>query len=412
MSDRDILLTALRPALEAYNNKTAGSTLLGRPKPDAEILTPVTDAIERCAAFQAVKGHALFTGRLGLEIEAAEMASHLVDAAIPDPAADQIDDAVAWFLRVLTTRETTALLHAAIWGISVEHEIPLPNGAHLVPFAGLPDSYLKSSIEHRSTNYTDMFPWFNSRFHELPRAAYIQRIPGFPHINPDIGTAYLALDTTAAEAVECWTVIQATSVGHPLAISYWMEYEDRSLLLEEWKMRESWSLPEIPHFIKLFRPVDADVLRTDLANYQRLPGAMRADLLRSMKRFTLGQCRKEVVDRILDLALAFEIAVSGGDQNLPVSWKVSVRTAQLVGGSVESRKRNREAVSDLYALRNKATHGSSLASVADQEQATTIETSYAIYGKLIRCLLSLGNKPIWNNIELEPRTREDGAPPV
>ena len=37
MSDHDILTAALRPAIEAYEAKTAGSSLLGRPSVCAEL---------------------------------------------------------------------------------------------------------------------------------------------------------------------------------------------------------------------------------------------------------------------------------------------------------------------------------------------------------------------------------------
>ena len=78
-----------------------------------------------------------------------------------------------------------------------------------------------------------------------------------------------------------------------------------------------------------------------------------------MERFSLSQCRREIIDRILDLALAFEIATSGGG-NGPVGWKVSVRSAQPIGGSLETRQENRRKINDLYVLRNRATHGSHL----------------------------------------------------
>jgi hypothetical protein len=61
-----------------------------------------------------------------------------------------------------------------------------------------------------------------------------------------------------------------------------------------------------------------------------------------MNRFTLSQCRHQTIDRILDLALAFEIAVSGGDgDSAPPGWKVSVRSAQLIGGALKARQSNR-----------------------------------------------------------------------
>ena len=65
-------------------------------------------------------------------------------------------------------------------------------------------------------------------------------------------------------------------------------------------MGESWSLPEVLPFVKEFRPADGDALRSDMANYIALPGATHGNLLRSMKRFTLGQCRNEIVDPVLE----------------------------------------------------------------------------------------------------------------
>jgi len=408
MSDRDILLTELRAAVEAYKAQTHGMTLLAQPRPNAAILAPVATAIERCEAFQAVKGQALFNGRLGLEITAAEMSRHLVDEAInynPDPSADQIEKATSWFLGVLGTRKTKAVFCAAIWGVIVDEETVLPNGARLIPFAALPDSYVKSSIIQRSKTDADaLFAWFEPRYHEQPRAAYIQSTADFPYIDANRAAAYDTFDAVLEDAKEYWTVMQAASIGQPLAISHWFGYEDRGLALDEWKMRDLWWLPEISPYVKTFIPLDVAAFRTDIDNYLALPGDVRADLRRSMKRFTLGQCRTEVVDRILDLALAFEIAVSGGEQNLAVHWKVSVRTAQLIGGTIEVRKENRKAIGALYDLRNKATHGSSLASIPEEKQVATIEKSHGIYQKLVRGLLALRAQAAWGDIELGART--------
>src|SRR5437660_1009789 len=96
----------------------------------------------------------------------------------------------------------------------------------------------------------------------------------------------------------------------------------------------------------------------DLQKFDALPEKLQADLLRSMRRFALGQCRREDVDRVLDLVLALEIlASSGKGDNAPPSWKVSVRSAQLIGGVLAARKTHKKQLTALYQLRSAATHG-------------------------------------------------------
>jgi len=78
-----------------------------------------------------------------------------------------------------------------------------------------------------------------------------------------------------------------------------------------------------------------------------------------------------VIDRILDLTLAFEIAVSGKGEQAPQSWKVSVRCAQMIGGPLWDRQENRRRMVALYNLRNQGTHGSSLSGGGQQPSDKT-----------------------------------------
>ena len=122
----------------------------------------------------------------------------------------------------------------------------------------------------------------------------------------------------------------------------------------------------------------------------------KTDLRRSMDRYILSQCRHGLIDQVLDLALAFEIAVSQKGDNLAVRWKVSVRTAQLIGGHLEQRLGNRRLVGQLYDLRNRAAHGSRLVD-ADGELLASCAT---IYRSLLRRLITFRDRPDWNSIEL------------
>jgi hypothetical protein len=125
-----------------------------------------------------------------------------------------------------------------------------------------------------------------------------------------------------------------------------------------------------------------------------------------MGRFELSQCRNTLVDRILELELAFEIALSGPGPEAAVSWKVSVRCAQLIGGPIAARQAIRERVNKLYRIRSKATHGSDLSTgdVADLQK--TLAECSGIYKNLILSLLALGEEPDWESLELDARIRE------
>ncbi|MDA9488845.1 hypothetical protein XI08_06395 [Bradyrhizobium sp. CCBAU 11361] len=121
-----------------------------------------------------------------------------------------------------------------------------------------------------------------------------------------------------------------------------------------------------------------------------------------MERFRLSQSRKQPIDRVLDLALSFEIALSDQGDNAPPSWKVSVRTAQLVGGPVDVRSSNRQAIASLYELRNQATHGGSLKPRGGKTVDAILQDSFDLYVSTIGKLLDLGSKPDWKTVELEP----------
>jgi hypothetical protein len=122
-----------------------------------------------------------------------------------------------------------------------------------------------------------------------------------------------------------------------------------------------------------------------------------------MERFRQSQCRSKSIDRILDLALAFEIAVSEKGDNAPPGWKVSVRSAQLIGGPLKQRQHNRAALSALYELRNQATHGGTLRVRSPNRTVDEIlQENSELYVLLMKRLLALRLKPDWKAVELEP----------
>jgi Apea-like HEPN len=395
--DRDILINALESAVRAYGEKTTGATLLGRPAPDSAVLDPVSAAIEKCAAFKLVADHVLFIAGYGVVLQSIGLALPLVYRA-----EQNIIDAAEWLLRVLTTRHTKGIFKAAIWGISIDEEVLLQDSSRLVPFALLPDSHMKNKVIGWAKPQLAESAWLSHNYFGVPRAAFIREVTNFPCIYAN-NSSFDVFDRLEQEARECWVLIEAASIGHPLVFGFWFEYSNQDADYNPWQISMSWSMPEIVPLISRFISANPNDIKADLHAYKALPPEIQSDLRRSMKRFTLSQCRHQIIDRVLDLVLAFEIAVSGGGGNQPISWKVSVRSAQLIGGALEERQNNRDKINDLFKLRNKATHGSSLKANEIEEQKQLIQQCSDIYRILVRSFLAFGKKPDWKSLELEPR---------
>jgi hypothetical protein len=240
--------------------------------------------------------------------------------------------------------------------------------------------------------------WMTPHFYDTPLAAYVEEVADFPCIETD-GACFKLIENLRQKAHELGVLIQAGCVGYPLAAAYWFECVDQGLEYAEWENRYRWLLPEVPPYIERCVPVDAEMIRTTCNNYQSLQPQWRATLLRSMERFRQSQCRHETLDRVLDLALAFEIAMSDGGENAPLGWKVAVRSAQLIGGTLQVREQNRSTLEVLYKFRSHATHGSTLKGTKEVEK--TLQESSQLYVHLMKTLLTTPRKPNWKDIELQ-----------
>jgi hypothetical protein len=401
-SDRAILTDALEKATAAYRDVSPAPTIAGMLGGIAfrdEIRNALSEAVESCESYKAVAGLVLFNGG-GAVLDAQSLASSLFWRG--EPYGRNNRDAVDWLIRVMTTRETTGLFKAAIWGISIDQEIALSETSRLMPFGSLRQSSIGRRILERATPCHDQSIWMAHNYFDAPSAAFVEELPNFPYIRGD-NSAFLRLDEATWNAHEFIVLAQAACVGQPLAVACWFEYADSELDYAESDNDYTWLLPEIPPHVRNAVPGDSNVIRTTVASYRALPDDQRARLFRSMERFRLSQARREDIDRVLDLALAFEIAVSEQGDNAPPSWKVSVRSAQVIGGPLEIRKQIRGGIGALYELRNQATHGGTLRAKSTKKPVDKVlQESYDLYIALMKRLLSLRDKPDWKSLELGP----------
>jgi hypothetical protein len=395
--DRSILVAALQSAVTAFRAAYPNPTLLGSG-PDRDVLDALSGTIARCAAYQAVAGQMVFSGGSGPVLHSGPLASLLFSKG--GWPSENVEGAVDWLLKVLRTRKATVLVKAAIWGMQVDQSVTVRQ-AQLMPFGTLPDSYMKDRIKSRARSCYDGSAWMTPTYYDLPDAAYIEEVPHFPYIGSD-GAAFQRMNDLEERLNDIVVLLQATAAGRPIAVACWFEYLDHDLEYADWENAFSWLLPEVHPKVVRGDVVSAAQVQTNIANFDALPPDRRAAVLRSMERFRLSQGRRQGIDRVLDLTLAFEIAVSGpGGEQSPPSYKVGVRTVQAIGGPLLDRQRWRTTVGELYKLRNQATHGGQLKVKEAKALDRIIDSSGAIYLQLMTRLLTIATAPDWPAIELE-----------
>jgi hypothetical protein len=397
--DRTILQVGLEAALRIDREQKPRRTLLSSV--DRSVTQTLSDAIAKCEAYKSVAGYMAYTGGSGPVLTADLLATYLFSNA-DSPVDGGIPAAIEWLLKVLGTREADGIFIVAVWGLSIDKEVTLADSSRLMPFASLPSSYMKSRILERAKRLYDGSVWLANNYFDEPSVASATNIHSFPYIGTD-GASFQQIDKLHWAARDLWLFLEAASVGHTLAIGYWFEYVDQSLDFNQWQNSITWILPEIHPRILKCTPVNPDEIQGRLQSFLALPAKLQDRLLRSMGRFELSQCRSAIIDRVLELALAFEIAVSGPGSG-GISWKVSVRSAQLIGGVIAKRKMTRDSVSRLYGFRNKATHGSDLTTHDQIELEETLSSCLSIYRELIVSFLALGQEPEWDSLELQART--------
>jgi hypothetical protein len=397
--DRNIIIAALESAMQTYRDQRPRPSLLSGP--GDPVIQAICDAISNCKAFQQVAGKMLFTGGSGPVINPHLFAVRLFYKAEQNDGKD-IPATADWFLRLLATRETSGLFKAAIWGVTIDKEIRFSDGSRIMPFEDLQDTFLKRRIMERAHPCYDGSAWLAHNNFDAPKAAFVKEVPTFPYIGTS-GSPFRIVSDLQYEARDFWLIIEAACVGHPTAMGSWFEYVDEELDVNGWESQLAWLLPEI-HPRVGYTPVSAKAVEEQMQKYAELPEELRLRLLRSMERFTLSQCRHKFIDRVLDLELAFEIAVSGPSKDAsPMGWKVSVRSAQMIGGALSVRQSNRDLINELFRLRSAATHGSDLSGRDQEKLQDTVRRCLTTYRSLITSFIALGRTPDWSALELQPR---------
>lgn len=96
-----------------------------KKRPSEDAVAVLKAAIERCETYRAIAERVLFRSGAGTVIDARGLAVRLFDKCVG--RGDDVEGAVAWLIRLMTTRETTGLFKAALWGMVVDRDVSFGN---------------------------------------------------------------------------------------------------------------------------------------------------------------------------------------------------------------------------------------------------------------------------------------------
>ena len=189
MKATSILIAALEKAAFDYRALQPTPSLLGSDAPP-ETMNALAAEIDRCETYRAIAGKVLFSGGSGPVLASHSLASRLFSKGVR--WGNDIPVAADWLIRLMTTRETTGLFKAAIWGLEVGTEVSVSKTTRLMPFAALPDSYMRGRLVERARRCCDGSRMTQSYF-DIPSVAYVEQVELFPYIRSD-NAAFLKMN--------------------------------------------------------------------------------------------------------------------------------------------------------------------------------------------------------------------------
>lgn len=145
-------------------------------------------------------------------------------------------------------------------------------------------------------------------------------------------------------------------------------------------------------------PGPASAFQQLLQSLSRLPEKSRNRLRSALDRLNSGFRRHTPGDKALDASIALETAVGTADGHGEITYRLRLRAALILGGSLGDRVNVWKATNKLYALRSAVVHRGGVtgrAAAGDEARA-----GLDVAAKVIRRLIEIGDVPDWSVVEL------------
>jgi Apea-like HEPN len=317
------------------------------------------------------------------------------------------EQAVAWLERVLSAKVGKGTGVLGVYGIQIDSSIDLGHGVTILPFSELPDSRTKRWIsKERDRAGFDGFvsPWLRSAPEAALTVAHTVRPLLWPVKQGDPPTQR---DPLKVQMLLDDARLALTAVGPscPVSGGYWFQFDDPDLSAASFYGGVSSSYQEVLPWP--FSPpvkIDASEATRLTSAFLNLGAPLKSTLRLALRRFNHALRRPPHGDRALDLAIALEsMLVDGGTEN---TYKIGLRAALLLGGTIEQRRETRAVISALYALRSALVHDGVLPSevkvvgVGKRPSPSVVNDATQICARIFQSILSAGAIPEWYEYEL------------
>lgn len=310
------------------------------------------------------------------------------------------ESAIAWLLKVLHTTSASGKTFHALWGAPVDSTIQLTDNVRLVPLADLPDCWVKQWLAETAQRH-DESPIQTLLDYTPPQSALVLE----QHIDPFIGSGEQAGSNdylSNHEMLEDIT-LALTIVGRRVSLvaAYWFLFDDPDLERARIGSMRGGLLHEILPTSSDYSVVDAADAIHIVNAYIGLNEGTRAHIRVALQRLSLALRRRNLGDKAVELAVAFE-SLLGDNANNEMTHKITTRSVRLVGGSGDVRKKNSVLMKKAYEIRSKLVHtGSSnpnkkYAVIEEQLSGSeVIDQCIDFCIQVIRKIVLMGHMPDW-----------------
>lgn len=314
--------------------------------------------------------------------------------------------AVTWLQKILNTQKGTGIVVCTMWGITIEDSFELPGGVRLIPFNRLPSSRHKDA--------------FIKNFHTIHHSQLV--IPAFMCQPP---TSALTLEVevnpffcradeekninSVLKYHQLFNDIQLCMISSNLILIIrgpeWFQYADQdlddALICSSKLQRYSEVTP-----IELNDHKEFDFHRASefLKDFNRCQSKAQNKLRTAMDRLSQSMLRRSPADKALELAIALETLLV--DYPGEHTFKISLRAALLANKVKEDRIRIRAVIAAMYNIRSTLMHTGTakekytVRGFGSLPAEKIIEEATIITSQVIQNIVSQGDTPDWNSIEL------------
>lgn len=310
-------------------------------------------------------------------------------------------EAITRFQRLIEMPSASGKTVYALWGVPMEKESQLTDKVTIMPIEQVPDSRQKRKIMNPS--YIDFGLSANSALDFTPPQSALvvaHNIDPLFHDpeSPEGETArdeFRETDELLSDITLVLTVVGSRVV---LFATQWFTFDDSDLndvllgTISRNSLHEILPISPLTPSPILDSAEAQDIVRA----YLRLDVASRNRVRVALRRFGQALRRHNPGDKAVELCTAFE-ALLGDGGNTEMTHKIAVRTARLIGGDDETRKKNHHIMKQAYKIRSSLVH---TGGVNIKNASGTIEQAISICADIIKIIIRKGAIPNWQLFDI------------